>query len=145
MPRNAKSSPRLKTAPGATPPGPEPGGRAKAGDHDFRSKCSISRALDIVGDKWTLLIVRDLLWHDKHTFAALQGSAEKIPTNILSDRLQRLAEWGLVRREPYQDRPVRFAYHLTETGRALEPALTEILQWGHEVLDGGMPAHLRGK
>ncbi len=117
----------------------------KLGDHDFRSKCSIARALEIVGDKWTLLIVRDLLWHGKHTFAALQGSAEKIPTNILSDRLQRLADWGLVRREPYQDRPARFAYHLTEAGKGLEPALTQILRWGHRVLEGGMPERLRGK
>jgi DNA-binding HxlR family transcriptional regulator len=125
---------------GTTPP------KARApGGHEFRSKCSISRALEIVGDKWTLLIVRDLLWHGKHTFAALQGSAEKIPTNILADRLQRLGDWGLVRREPYQDRPPRFAYHLTETGKALEPALIQILQWGHRVLDGGMPERLRGK
>lgn len=112
-------------------------------DSDFRSKCSIARALDIVGDKWTLLIVRDLLWHGKHTFAALQGSAENVPTNILSDRLQRLAEWGLVRREPYQERPPRFEYHLTETGRKLEPALVEILRWGHTTLDGGVPERLR--
>jgi DNA-binding HxlR family transcriptional regulator len=115
------------------------------GGHEFRSKCSISRSLEVVGDKWTLLIVRDLLWHGKHTFAALQGSAEKIPTNILADRLQRLAEWGLVSREQYQDRPPRFAYRLTETGKGLEPALIQILRWGHQVLDGGMPERLREK
>ncbi len=133
MVRKTKSSKGLKSLPG------------ERGDAAFRSKCSITRTLDIVGDKWTLLIVRDLLWHGKHTFAALQGSAENIPTNILADRLQRLAEWGLVRRELYQERPPRFAYHLTDTGKALEPALTSILYWGHNVLDGGMPERLRGK
>ena len=116
---------------------------SKPGDHEFRSKCSIARTLEVVGDKWTLLIVRDLLWHGKHTFAALQGSAERIPTNILSDRLQRLMEWGLVRREQYQERPVRFAYYLTETGQTLEPALVEIMRWGHGMLDGGMLDRLR--
>ena len=60
----------------------------------FRSRCSIARTLDIFGDKWTLLIVRDLLWHGKHTFGALHESAERIPTNILSDRLRRLETWA---------------------------------------------------
>ncbi len=67
--------------------------------HDFRSDCSIARTLDIAGDKWTLLIVRDLLWHGKQTFQALEASAEGVPTNILSDRLKRLVKWGLVRRQ----------------------------------------------
>lgn len=109
----------------------------KSEDHDFRSGCSISRTLELVGDKWTLLVVRDLMWHGKHTFQALQGSAERVPTNILSERLRRLMNWGLVRREPYQERPVRYAYHLTEAGRALEPVLLQVMQWGHHYLDGG--------
>ena len=108
-----------------------------AEDHEFRSGCSISRTLEVVGDKWTLLIARDLMWHGKHTFQALQGSAEQIPSNILSVRLRRLMNWGLVNREPYQDRPVRYAYHLTEAGRALEPVLLQIMQWGHHYLGGG--------
>jgi DNA-binding HxlR family transcriptional regulator len=110
----------------------------KVKGHRFRSKCSISRTLELVGDKWTLLIVRDLMWHGKHTFQALQASSERIPTNILADRLRRLMDWGLVRREPYQDRPVRYAYHLTEAGRTLEPVLLQIMQWGHLRLDGGL-------
>ena len=114
--------------------------------HDFRSKCSISRTLELLGDKWTLLIVRDLMWHGKHTFQALQESAERIPSNILADRLRRLAEWGLVRREQYQDRPARFEYHLTEAGRTLEPTLIQIMRWGHEHLDGGLNTRvLRGR
>ena len=58
--------------------------------HDFRSTCSIARTLELVGDKWTLLIVRDLKWHGKRTFQALQDSAEHVPSNILSERLKRL-------------------------------------------------------
>lgn len=106
--------------------------------HEFRSKCSIARVLELLGDKWTLLIVRDLMWHGRHTFQALQDSAERIPTNILSDRLRRLIEWGLVDREPYQDRPPRYAYRLTESGRTLEPVLIEVMRWGHEKLNGGL-------
>ncbi|MGN6571579.1 MAG: winged helix-turn-helix transcriptional regulator [Pseudolabrys sp.] len=105
--------------------------------HDFRSGCSIARTLDIVGDKWTLLIVRDLLWHGKQTFQALETSAEGVPTNILSERLKRLAKWGLVRREAYQKHPVRYAYRLTDEGKALEPVLLEIMDWGHTHLGGG--------
>src|SRR3569832_929918 len=105
--------------------------------HDFRSGCSIARTLELVGDKWTLLIVRDLMWHGKQTFQALEASAEGVPANILSDRLKRLAKWGLVRREAYQKHPVRYAYLLTEEGKALEPVLLEIMAWGHEHLGGG--------
>jgi DNA-binding HxlR family transcriptional regulator len=105
--------------------------------HDFRSACSIARTLEIVGDKWTLLVVRDLMWHGKQTFQALQESAEGVPSNILSERLKRLAKWGLVRREAYQHNPVRYAYHLTEDGKSLEPVLLQIMAWGHKHLGGG--------
>jgi DNA-binding HxlR family transcriptional regulator len=105
--------------------------------NDFRSGCSIARTLEIVGDKWTLVIVRDLLWHGKDTFQALETSAEGVPSNILSDRLKRLTKWGLVRREAYQKHPVRYAYRLTDEGKALEPILMQIMAWGHEHLGGG--------
>jgi len=105
--------------------------------HAFRSTCSIARTLELMGDKWTLLIVRDLMWHGKRTFQALQDSAERIPSNILSDRLKRLARWGLVRREAYQQKPARYEYRLTEEGRSLEPVLLQIMAWGHTHLGGG--------
>jgi DNA-binding HxlR family transcriptional regulator len=107
-------------------------------DRDFRSACSIARTLDVMGDKWTLLIVRDLLWHDKQTFQALQGSAEGVPSNILSERLKRLMKWGLVRREAYQRHPPRYTYRLTNKGKSLEPVLLQIMAWGHEHLGGGL-------
>ena len=113
--------------------------------HAFRSTCSIARTLEIVGDKWTLLIVRDLAWHGKHTFQALQESAERIPTNILSDRLKRLERWGLVRRDAYQQRPVRYEYRLTDAGKSLEPLLLQIMAWGHKRLGGGRYDPTTGK
>ena len=106
-------------------------------NQEFRSACSIARALELVGDKWTLLIVRDLMWHDKHTFGALQSSDEHIPTNILTQRLNRLQELGLVRRRAYQQRPVRYEYRLTSKGESLEPLLLELMAWGHKRLGGG--------
>ena len=106
-------------------------------EHQFRSECSISRTLEILGDKWTLLIIRDLMWHGKHTFKDLQESAEKMPANILANRLRRLMDWGLIRRAPYQDRPVRYSYHLTDAGMAIETILLQVMDWGHRNLDGG--------
>jgi DNA-binding HxlR family transcriptional regulator len=108
-----------------------------ATEHEFRSACSISRVLEVAGDKWTLLIVRDLLWHGKHTFKALRESDEHVPTNILAERLRRLMAWGLVAREPYQDKPTRYTYTLTHTGRSLEPVLRQLMRWGHYHLGGG--------
>ena len=105
--------------------------------HNFRSRCSIARSLKIIGDKWTLLVVRDLMWHGKYTFQQLQSSEEHIPSNLLSQRLKRLMEWGLVDREAYQDKPVRYRYHLTSRGRELEPVLLQIMSWGHTQLGGG--------
>jgi DNA-binding HxlR family transcriptional regulator len=112
---------------------------------NFRSACSIARTLEIMGDKWTLLIVRDLMWHGKQTFQALQDSAEHMPSNILSQRLKRLAECGFVRREAYQQRPVRYAYHLTDEGMSLEPVLLQMMAWGHKHLGGGRYDPISGK
>lgn len=109
----------------------------KADDHLFRSNCSISRTLELLGDKWTLLIIRDLMWHGKHTFKEL-ADAEGIPTNLLSNRLQRLIHWGLASRKQYQNNPVRYSYHLTEAGLALEDTLLEVMAWGNKYLGGGL-------
>lgn len=114
-------------------------------EHEFRSRCSIARSLEILGDKWTLLVVRDLMWHGKHTFQELQNSEEHLPPNLLSQRLKRLMEWGLIEREAYQDRPVRYRYTLTERGRELEPVLLQIMGWGHAHLGGGLYDPAQGK
>jgi len=109
----------------------------KADDYPFRSNCSISRTLELLGDKWTLLIVRDLLWHGKHTFKEL-ADAEGIPSNLLSGRLQRLIDWGLADREQYQNNPVRYTYYLTDAGLALEDTLLQVMSWGNRYLGGGL-------
>jgi DNA-binding HxlR family transcriptional regulator len=107
-------------------------------EHEFRSRCSIARSLELLGDKWTLLVVRDLIWHRKRTFQDLQASEERMPANLLSDRLKRLMDWGLVTREAYQDHPPRYHYALTSSGKDLEPVLLQIMRWGHDHLGGGL-------
>ncbi|MEE8057251.1 MAG: helix-turn-helix domain-containing protein [Pseudomonadales bacterium] len=94
-----------------------------------RSRCPVTCALDILGDKWTLIVVRDMFL-GKRTYSELQNGTEKIPTNILADRLKRLEAGGIIRKEPYQQRPVRYGYHLTQKGKDLGPVLQELIKWG---------------
>jgi DNA-binding HxlR family transcriptional regulator len=96
-----------------------------------RSACPIACSLDIIGDKWTLLVVRDLFF-GKSKFKELQESAENIPTNILTSRLKQLEKLELVTKTPYQERPVRYQYHLTETGKSLEAIIKAMVQWGEQ-------------
>jgi DNA-binding HxlR family transcriptional regulator len=100
-----------------------------------RSECPIANALDIVGDKWSLLVVRDLI-HGKMTYGELADSPERIPTNILADRLKRLEAAGLISKSAYQDRPVRYAYALTEKGEALGDILLALVEWGEKHIPG---------
>jgi len=96
---------------------------------DRRSDCPIACSLDLIGDRWTLLIVRDL-FRGKRRFSEFLASDEGIKTNILAGRLKRLEEAGLVQRSPYQKHPPRYDYHLTSQGRDLSPVLTAIYGWG---------------
>jgi DNA-binding HxlR family transcriptional regulator len=100
-----------------------------------RSVCAVANSLDIVGDKWSLLVVRDLL-HGKRTYGELANSPEGIPTNILADRLKRLDGAGIVTSTPYQERPVRYAYALTPKGRALGEVLLALVRWGKKHIPG---------
>lgn len=100
-----------------------------------RSRCALANSLDIVGDKWSLLVVRDLL-HGKSTYGELSQSPERIPTNILADRLERLESAGIVSRSPYQQRPVRYRYALTPKGRALGEVLGAFVRWGKQHIPG---------
>ena len=97
-----------------------------------RSGCPVACALDIAGDRWTLLIVRDLL-RGRATYGALVASDERIPTNILADRLRRMQDEGLIAAVPYRERPLRFAYTLTEKGRGLGEVLEALARWGMRV------------
>ncbi|SFR95063.1 transcriptional regulator, HxlR family [Dyella sp. OK004] len=100
-----------------------------------RSACAVANSLDVVGDKWSLLVVRDLL-HGKRTYGELAGSMERIPTNILADRLKRLEAAGIVQRTPYQQQPVRYAYTLTPKGCALGDVLLAFVRWGKKYIPG---------
>jgi DNA-binding HxlR family transcriptional regulator len=100
-----------------------------------RSACAIANSLDIVGDKWSLLVVRDLL-HGKHTYGELVNSPEGIPTNILAERLKRLAAADIVIGTPYQERPVRYTYALTPKGKALGEVLLAFVRWGRQYIPG---------
>jgi DNA-binding HxlR family transcriptional regulator len=102
-------------------------------DSFARSSCPVACSLDFIGDKWTLLVVRDL-FSDKYTYSQLQKGREKIPTNILADRLKRLEYHGIITKELYQLRPKRYAYHLTNRGRDLGPVLLELVKWGSKHL-----------
>lgn len=95
-----------------------------------RSSCPIAVTLDILGDKWTLLVVRDMLLGACRYNDFLQ-SPENIRTNILADRLKRLDEYGIVQKSLYQERPPRYEYKLTERGLALRPFIREITKWAN--------------
>lgn len=100
-----------------------------------RSPCAVANSLDIVGDKWSLLVVRDLL-HGKRTYGELADSPERVPTNILADRLKRLEDAGIIISTPYQQRPVRYAYTLTPKGRDLGDVLLAFVRWGKRHIPG---------
>jgi DNA-binding HxlR family transcriptional regulator len=103
--------------------------RARGAPGSARSPCPIANALDVVGDKWTLLVVRDLL-RGKRTYSELLASPEHIPTNLLAERLERLERAGLICSAAYQERPVRYTYTLTDKGKALGDVLKAYVAWG---------------
>ena len=100
-----------------------------------RSDCPIARTLEIVGDKWTLIIIRDMIT-GKSRFGEFLTSPEKITTNVLTDRLELLERTGLVTRTAYQKRPLRHEYHLTKMGKGLLPVLQDISRWGNQFIPG---------
>jgi DNA-binding HxlR family transcriptional regulator len=106
-----------------------------AQNENRRSVCPIACTLDLFGDKWTLLIVRDLLSGKSH-FKEFLASPEKIATNILAERLARLASNGLVERYPSSDIAGREAYRLTERGRSLRGLMVQLKAWGLDHIDG---------
>ena len=109
----------------------------------LRSTCPVAGALDLVGDRWTLLVVRDLL-RGKRRYGDLAASSERIPTNILADRLRRLERGGVVERVQYSVRPPRYEYRLTPRGKALSPAIRSLAAWGLEYVPGTkVPPDLR--
>ena len=94
-----------------------------------RSICPVACTLDLLGDRWTLLVVRDL-WLGRSRFKDFAGSPERIPTNILSERLERLVKHGVAEKVPAADGTKRLGYQLTEKGKALGPILAAMRDWG---------------
>jgi DNA-binding HxlR family transcriptional regulator len=101
---------------------------------EMRSDCPISSSLDIFGDRWSLLIVRDLMLYKTRTYGDFTKSEEKIATNILANRLQVLEENGIIIRLPFPDNKVKGLYKLSQKGIDLIPALVEIALWGSKHL-----------
>ncbi len=108
----------------------------------YRSGCPVSISLEIFGDRWSLLIVRDLMVRGFRTFKAFQESGEGIASNILADRLQRLATSGIIAAEVDQSDTRRVNYRLTEKGIDLAPVLLEMLIWGAKHEPSGVPCAL---
>jgi DNA-binding HxlR family transcriptional regulator len=94
-----------------------------------RSPCPVACSLDLLGDKWTLIVIRDL-YLGRSRFTELATAPESPPTNILTERLNRLLESKMVRQIPANDGTKHRAYELTEKGRALRPVLEALRDWG---------------
>ena len=95
-----------------------------------RSGCPVSVSLEVFGDSWSLLIVRDLMVRGYRTFKEFHQAGEGIATNILAGRLQKLEAAGIIASEPVETDGRRVNYRLTEKGIDLAPALLELLLWG---------------
>ena len=102
--------------------------------------CSIAATLSFVGDRWSLLILRDV-FRGVHRFADLCVDLH-IARNVLADRLDKLVDAGILERVPYQERPLRHEYRLTAKGRDLSPALVALMRWGDRWANEGDPPTL---
>ncbi|WP_424184037.1 winged helix-turn-helix transcriptional regulator [Actinokineospora sp. G85] len=100
--------------------------------------CSVARTMDLLGDQWTLLVLREAFLGTRR-FDRFQADLG-IARNTLAERLDRLTEAGVLRRVQYQERPTRHEYALTDMGRDFFPALAAIMRWGDQWLDGGAGA-----
>ena len=95
-----------------------------------RSGCPVSFSLDFIGDKWTLLILRDMMLAGKSTYGEFLSSEEKIATNILADRLSMLETHGFLTKQVAEDKKSKFTYSMTEKAIDLVPILLELISWG---------------
>ena len=107
---------------------------------DRPEMCSIGRAMEILGERWTFLILREAFYGVRR-FSDMQRNLG-IARNILSGRLQNLVRAGILERRRYQEEPERFEYRLTQAGRDLYPAVVAIMRWGDEYLTGTAPVEL---
>jgi DNA-binding HxlR family transcriptional regulator len=103
-----------------------------------RSFCPVACTLDLLGDRWSLLVVRDLM-RGKKRYAEFLESKEGIPTNILADRLKRLTVKGVIRSRRYSEHPPRVEYELSRKGEDLRPILRAMVDWGIRHAGGRTP------
>jgi DNA-binding HxlR family transcriptional regulator len=101
----------------------------KAGLLGRRSDCPVNFAVETIGDKWSLVILRDIIFHGKCTYGEFLRSDEKIATNILASRLEYLEKEGLISREPHETDKRTEIYKITERGIELVPVLIEMVAW----------------
>ncbi|SEO55036.1 transcriptional regulator, HxlR family [Flavobacterium sp. CF108] len=106
-----------------------------------RSDCPLSCSLDVFGDKWSLLIIRDLIFHKKHTYNDFLKSEEGIATNILASRLKALEENGIIEKSAHPDSKAKILYRLTEKGIDLFPIIMEVYIWSDKYLT--VPADIK--
>ncbi|OJJ21135.1 transcriptional regulator [marine bacterium AO1-C] len=108
-----------------------------------RSGCSINLALEIFGDKWTLLIIRDIMLGNKRHFREMLQSDEKISSNILTNRLQMLEAQDILKKQPDTTHKQKYIYSLTQKGIDLLPVITSMAQWSlkHKAIDEESSKH----
>ncbi len=104
----------------------------------YNQTCPVARTLDIIGDRWTMLIVRDLFLGETR-FNQFLASSPGLPPKLLADRLKKLVEHGLVQRAIYSQHPLRAEYRLTEDGQSLAPIVEAIVRWGLDHCFDGEP------
>lgn len=96
----------------------------------YNLDCPVARTLDVIGERWTALILRDLFLGRPGRFQGLQESLGGVAPNVLSDRLKSLESAGIINRRAYSDHPPRFEYALTDKGRSLGPIMKALREWG---------------
>ena len=107
---------------------------AQATEH--RSRCPVVFALDLFGDRWTLLVIRDMVLKGSETYTEFLKSGEGIATNILADRLKRLEDQGILTKHDDSEHGAKYRYRLTKKGLGLVPVIVEMIRWGAKYQSG---------
>ncbi len=102
-----------------------------------QKSCPVARALDIIGERWSILILRDLFLQGPRRFQDFQNSLSGVAPNTLSARLKTLEAQGVITRHQYSTHPPRLEYHLTEKGKSLGPVLKALKRWGEQYSETG--------
>lgn len=98
----------------------------------YQQKCPVAKTLDVIGERWTILILRDLVLHGPRRYQDFQESLVGVAPNTLSARLKAMEAEGLIKRELYSEHPPRLEYHLTDKGKSLRPVLAALREWGKQ-------------